>query len=394
MRPLAALLLALAACSVPLSGGPCQSDLNCPSGQGCDPSSGTCVECNPNEFMVNPAHQTGGDPAYASRCWFGTLTAALAAAGATGQAAVVKAAGWSSGEVVFSQARGESFPLSVPANVSLTTTDSPPVPSRYVVELDASAAAAVQLREGSGLSGFTVRRGSGTAADGVLVACGGAGGVNVASVALDGKGSTGSSGITHGVRLTGPCGATVRGVSVANMGGAGIRVESSGTAQVTVSGSTMVSNADSGLQLRLNGSASAAVSGNEISGNAGALPYGGRTAGGVLIYSGVPGGVTFTGNRVYGNKGDQVVVVPNSNGWNLAGGGSAAACASSPPTYNVFACYDTTAGGVAVSSVSGGAVDARFNRWANVPPTGADFLGPVNATGPGNEYCPAVSCPP
>jgi hypothetical protein len=114
----------------------------------------------------------------------------------------------------------------------------------------------------------------------------------------------------------------------------------------------------------------------------------------VLFYTGSPAGITFTGNRVYGNKGDQVVVVPNSSGWNLAGGGSAAACASSPPSYNVFACYDTGAGGVAVSSVSGGGVDARFNRWANVPPAAADFLGPVNATGPGNEYCPAVSCPP
>jgi hypothetical protein len=304
---------------------------------------------------------------------------------------------------------GEQFPLQVKPGVTLTTDDVPLAAAGYVVDLDnaAQVTAALLVEEDATLSGFLVRpSAAGGVGVGVEVACAASGTdrVRLSSVAVDGKGGLGSAVVARGVEVTGPCSVDLADVRVDNATGAGVYLASTGTADgsplLSLLGTTVAGAGDTGIQVRLDTQPflrpSLSIIGSEVTGNTGAQTYGAalRRAGGVLFWGGSPSTFTFHSNRVHGNKGDQVVVYSGSS-WDLNGGTTLAACGT---TSNVFACYDT-GGAVGLGLASAGSVEARFNSWANEPPTpGLDYVvaagGNVNAVGTGSDVCPAVPVPP
>jgi hypothetical protein len=232
----------------------------------------------------------------------------------------------------------------------------------------------------------------------------------VAGVLLEGKaGGTGPSLVDDGVHLTGACSAEVSAAAVRGMAQAGVRIESTGSAVATVDGSTIRECGDTGVVVRVGGSPTVRLTGNTVTANSGTTTSGLdpdlRTVGGVLFSGVKPASLTFTGNRVYANRGDQVMVASSTPGWSLAGG---TACAGSPavPPNNLIACYDAATNGVgpgvglSLVATSTGNVDARFNAWSGSPPqAGADFRvvagGTIDAGAAATAYCqlPPGLCP-
>jgi len=322
--------------------------------------------------------------------------------------------------MIFSEANGETFPVRVPAGVALDVADgslgdyvlqpASPVPAA------AGAAPVVALEEGASLADFVVRPGAAaTASDAVLLSCAASGGatahVTRSQVVGTPAGGTAPA-IDDGVHVVGACSADLSHVSVEGFARAGVRLEPAGPASVAVADGSIRACGDTGVVVVPSAQAQVRVTGQEITGNRGLTPRGtaGRTAGGVLFLGAKPASLAFTGNRVYGNRGDQVMVFSSfgtaADPWPLAGG---SAC-SNPPAApnNVVACYDPATNGsgagsgpgVGVIQVSSGVVDARFNSWTDYPPVGAvDYLpasgGVVDAIGGGNDFCaPAtVTCP-
>jgi hypothetical protein len=402
------------------------------SGLVCGATAVACA-CPANDGPDFLADAVAGSPAGASpaptgvaspaACRFRSLTDALAAAGAstrTGRA--VRASGWASGAaMVFSEANGEAFPIRVPAGVALTPQDG--VPGHYAIQPASPVPSAggvapvVALEEGAGLAGFGVRPGpSASASDALLIACGAATGATtrLADLDLEGTASGGSApSVDDGIQVSGPCSVELSRVAVTAFARAGVRVEVSGAASIALTEGSIRGCGDTGLVVAASGIASVRITGQEITGNRGSTPRGtaSRTVGGVLFLGAKPATLAFAGNRVYGNKGDQVMVFSSfgsaADPWNLAGG---TAC-SNPPAApnNVIACYDPAVNGsgagsgpgVGVIQASSGVVNARFNSWTDYPPVGdVDYLpgtgGVVDAIGAGNDFCAAatVTCPP
>jgi hypothetical protein len=322
--------------------------------------------------------------------------------------------------MIFSEANGEAFPIRVPGGVALQAPEA--TPAHYVIQpaspvpSSAGASPVVALEDGASLEGFVVRPGQASAAsDAVLLACSTSGGpaARVTAVSLEGTPSGGSvPSVDDGLHLAGACNAELSGVSVAGFARAGLRLEPTGSASVGVADGSIRACGDTGLVVAASALAAIRITGQEITANQGLTPRGtaSRTVGGVLFVGAKPASLAFTGNRVYGNRGDQIMVFSSfgtaADPWNLAGG---TACSNPPaPPNNVIACYDAATNGsgagsgpgVGVIQVSSGAVNARFNSWADYPPVGdVDYLpasgGVVDAVGGGNDFCAAagVTCP-
>ncbi len=385
----------------------------------CSGGSCTCPVNGGTEFVADAVQGSAvGAPFFPSgislppQCRFRSLgdalgAAATYAAGPPARTATVRAAGRSGGTMAFS---GEQFPLLVKHGVTLTTDDVPPAAGGYVVDLDnaAQVPAAVRVEEDASVSGFLVRPSTaGGALAGVEVSCAlpGADRVRISSVAVDGKGALATAVVARGVDVTGLCSADLVDVRVDRVTGAGVYLESAGTAAgapaLSLYRATVTGAGDTGIQVRLdaqNGHPSLSIISSEVTANTGALYGAGqRRAGGVLFYGANPSSLTFHGNRVHGNQGDQVVVYSTFS-WDMSGGAAAAACGV---TSNILACYDVARNGVGLALATAGTVDARFNSWANEPPTaGTDYFvaagGTINATGTGSDVCssvPAASCP-
>ena len=123
-----------------------------------------------------------------------------------------------------------------------------------------------------------------------------------------------------------------------------------------------------------------------------------RTVGGIFAVGNPPATLTFRGNLVHDNGGDQIYVGAAGGTWDLSG---AAGCAIADR--NVLA--KNTAPGVGVGLAAVGAtVSAKFNYWDSaLPVAGTDYItavgGVVDAgTGSGTDFClhdPAAdfSCP-
>jgi hypothetical protein len=153
-------------------------------------------------------------------------------------------------------------------------------------------------------------------------------------------------------------------------------------------------NGRGGVRLSVNEALS--VTATRICGNTGYLQsVVARTVGGIFALGNPPATVTFRGNLIHGNGGDQVTVAAASTEWNLSG---ISGCAVSDR--NVFANY--IAPGVGVAAVDA-TVSALFNYWSNAfPVANIDYTavsGSVDAgTGTGNSFClhtpPAdLNCP-
>jgi hypothetical protein len=491
----AAALILLASCSVPLDGGKCTTDQNCTSSERCsagtcvacvpDPtctadgssctdattvrhcqtnyggcrygwvekcdsqgklcgttSGSAACECPPYAGATFNADSDLGSPTdalpYATGadsppdCRIRTLTQALAKATAATPPATVRATGWSAGEKAFSKAKGETFPLEVRPNVTLTTSDPIPAPGHYAIVLDdVTAPAAVNLHEGGNVSGLVVRSTTGVG-DGIALACGTATPqASITSVDVEGAGK-----LQYGVDVKGTCGAAIADVTAAgatsaalvvnsatstvattvtggkyeasatgvkilqgsvtlagtevasntsaSASGVGLRV-GDGTKDVTVvaTGLSIHDNDDTGLIVQTTPTSSVTVTGATIRSNKGMnqpSQYGPamstRQAGGVLLWSASPGTFIFQNNKVYSNGFDQVGVYENTGSWNLGGGTSVTAC---NVTSNTFTCRDVANSGFAVYS-TGASVAAGYDFWQNDPPIiNQDVNGPVNA---------------
>lgn len=356
----------------------------------------------------DPVKPTGAPTPAA--CRFKSLASALTAA-SSGD--TVKMAGWTGAEVKFSNASsGESFPLVVKAGVTLTTDDAAPNPDHYVVEVDQAAPAQPVLRldHDAAASGFTVRPGgAGSASDAVLVNCAGPGTapVGLTSLVLNGRGALAAGAIGDGLRLLGTCGVNASSLVVENAIGAGIRVETSTQMlavppAISIAGSTIQGNGDSGMVVNVdasNGAPSLSLTGSVITSNRATtahtdttvVPNVTRRGGGLVLLAAAPNPLLFTGNRVYGNSYDQVLVWSSDTTWTLSG----LACDA---TSNLFKCYDTATGGgpwVGLSVLGGGTVSALNDAWVNgVPQSGLDYYKTPLSTVVTNLVCPGpFTCP-
>jgi len=160
-----------------------------------------------------------------------------------------------------------------------------------------------------------------------------------------------------------------------------------GQTGLTILDSLIVWNGTAGLVLSANDKL--VMQRTRICGNTGSnrtLSGQTRKVGGIFAVSNPPATLTFTGNWVHDNGGDQVYVGAGG-AWNLSG---APGCAMGDR--NVFANY--TAPGVGVAAV-GATVSALFNYWGAptaFPVAGTDYTavsGAVDAgTGSGNtDFC-------
>ena len=118
-----------------------------------------------------------------AECRFQKLGDALAVATAGGDRVVATSAG---GTGTFS---AETFPLTVSAGVTLTTSDTVPTPANYTIEFaSAGAPAAVSLGNSTVFEGFTIANGGGNAAAAAVSLTGT--GVTVDTVDLEGTGNS------------------------------------------------------------------------------------------------------------------------------------------------------------------------------------------------------------
>ncbi len=421
-------------------------DVDCAAGLECrgEGAEAACF-CPTNvgaEVVVDPgAGAPAGAPAPTgvrtpAACRFGTLEAGLAAA-RDGVASVVVAAGAPATYPV-------TAPLAIPPGVTLRADDEPPAPDQRVLSLEGDVAAGVTLAEGSALSGFTIRNGSApSSAVAVEVACAAGALARLADVIVEAAGA--SSTLADGIRASGACPLELSRVTVRGAAGAGLLVARAGAADtVLVADSTFDGNgvgvrvargdltlqravvkgndgvgvvggaagataADTRLTLeqstvRANGNTGVLVMadakrvhllGNRICGNASASQNCGtggvnRSVGGVCLYAAPAGDVSFSGNAIHANSGDQLMVAGGT--WNLDGPSGATACGAGR---NVFAGYlASSARGVFAAYAN---VSVRWNGWeVPSPRLGFDYeAAPAGySVDAGTGTSPNQVCPP
>lgn len=401
-------------------------------------------------------------------CRFKKLGDALAAAGRAVSAnptatPVVRAVGGASGTTVGfgAAATGETFPLTVPRQTTLASDSTTSGAAYEIVLDDGAAAAAIALSSRATLSHFSIRNVLGDAtARAVMLACDPASPdpVTLDSISIHGDGGAHKLGYGLLVGTTDTCGIVANAVSISGATVSGLHVDAaSGAVASTFTGGTVTScgkgiylrkgslkvngtrvaqntgfgiragesTGDSALELTdaivtSNGDTGVAVLNNRRLIVLGTIVWGNlattgwtngvttRRAGGVVLWGNPPSSATdfqFLGNKIYANKGDQVLgLASGSWTWNIDGAGCGVDSVTGRMQSNLFACYDTQS---ATPSYRGlvaldANVLARFESWANgVPTLVNDFAvigttGSVDATGPspGTSYCPAavVTC--
>jgi hypothetical protein len=144
-----------------------------------------------------------------------------------------------SGTATFS---GESFPLNVGANVTLTTADGTHNPASYVIAYG-GASSAVSLGAGAKLEGFTISNGAGS---GTAVSVAGAG-ATITHVSLAG---TGGTTLATGIDVSGSTNAAIDNTTVTGFS-TGLQVSTTSASATTLTSSTIKSSFD-GISL-LNG---------------------------------------------------------------------------------------------------------------------------------------------
>ena len=168
-----------------------------------------CPENTSTDFYANPVVNRAATPAPTGIesppwCAFPTIKAALNALEDDGGAGRVVASGAGDTPATF---RKETFPLTVPTSVTLTTNDDPDLdgsgldPTRYVVRFRGTASTAVDLAGGT-IRGMTFKNAHAVNAS-EMIACDTAGSV-LTAVALDGASSAGGL-ITRGLMAEDLC---------------------------------------------------------------------------------------------------------------------------------------------------------------------------------------------
>jgi hypothetical protein len=355
-------------------------------------SGGALCECPPSAaraLAVRPDGSPAGAPPYATGaasppgCAFRRLTDALAAAAAVAAeptaVATVTATGAAAGSTrTFSAAStGEVFPLAVMDRVRLASDEAAGGGAYEILfDADGAASAPVELHAGGALAGFTVRNGTGGAsADAIALRCDGRSTpALLAGVVLEGRGAAGAR-LGRGLVADGTCDLVGREVQVRGFSAAGAvvlngrlvldraRVEDnagygvrgndaafSAAPRVEIRDSKIVRNGDTGVALvsatevRITGTTVFANGAATSWGGPGAVPSGiARRAGGVVLWGNPPaaGSYEFGRNRIYSNRGDQVLALGTGSTWALDG---PAGCGSDAagPLYSHVGCYDRT----------------------------------------------------
>jgi hypothetical protein len=282
--------------------------------------SGAC-ECPEYVGTVVVAHP-GGSPSRSAvpfprgqasprECSFGTLTDAFATlAGTTAPSLVVIAGGDPGADVVFGTATGESWPLVVPANVTVRAAPAPSGAS--VIRGGTDPAAIGTLVRVQGTLEHIRIEGGGASGVGLELTCGAAGAPVLRDVVVDGVGHLDpglaiTPALRAGVAVVGSCGATLERVGVTGVAGPALSVEP-GAGAVQVAGGSY-SGSEIGVWLRggstllvPDGASSVSVSGNAW---LGVLVGGGVAAPAPLVS--VPG-ATLDRVVVSGNGGVGVVI--------------------------------------------------------------------------------------
>lgn len=355
--------------------------------------------------------------------------------------ATVTAIGAGADPVTFTSISGsahpeaENFPLEIKSRVILRS-DAPSSGGTYQIVFDGEGlpSAPVVLHSGGAFAGFTIQNGSGGHSnDAIALACDGPDPVLLTSVVLDGQ-RVGGSQLGRGVAAGAGCSLVARDLTVRNMSAAGVSLDAeltdpapvvsvsggtitgcgngvfarfghvvlqslriekntgigvranaelSGFPRVEIRNSKVVGNGDTGIVV---GNASEVrITGTTSSGNDAATAWGGfplsasRKAGGIVLIGNPPlGAVEFARNRIYGNGGDQVLVVGAATTWNLDGPSSCGSDASGP-LYSMIGCYDPTFAGTTLSyrgivAVNAN-VSAQYVGWQAITPSPNDVAG-------------------
>jgi hypothetical protein len=138
---------------------------------------------------------------------------------------------------------GETFPLTVSSNVTLTTADATPNPSNYHIQFNATGGSAVALSNGAALSGFTINNVNtgGMVNAAVAVTCS-VGTVTVTNLTLNGTGTNNvmTAGVQIGAATMNTCTGTFNNLTIGGFLN-GVTINSSSGSAATLSNS-IISN--------------------------------------------------------------------------------------------------------------------------------------------------------
>ena len=150
-------------------------------------------------------------------CRFATLTYGLTKVGSPGRVVAISA-------TVPASFGSETFPLMIPAGVSLVTADATPTASDYVIAYSGGVGSVVTLGDDTLLRGFSINA---TGGAGSMVSCT-KGTVTLDTLLLNGGGAVG-----NGLEVGTTCSATLQSVSVVDFAAAALSVSTSGTVNIT-----------------------------------------------------------------------------------------------------------------------------------------------------------------
>jgi hypothetical protein len=311
----------------------------------------------------------------------------------------------------------DAAPIVIPAGVTLIGDESAPVePTNRVLEVRGAAAAALVVEAGASVRGVTVRRfAAGAPGVGVLVDGGSpAGGNSLEAVRVDfptsgfpfaiGLRVAGGNAVVSDVSMSNVHvkGATVAGLEVNRVAAGDVVLVTGSTfdqnqvgvsllkGHLTMSESTVKRSVAEGVVaatgtpgqtglaltndliswngrggVRLSVNESLSITGTRICENVGvdrSLPGATRSVGGIYAVGDPPAALTFQGNIIDHNGGDQMLVGVSGSSWDFTGSSSNLCLAS---TRNTIANYRTPGVGIAVVGAS---VVAKFNSWGSAFP--------------------------
>lgn len=429
----------------------------------CPPATTSSFELSVAADGASPDVLPFGTGASAPRgCGFATITEALVRAGQLRQVdpsavVTVSVTGAPPGGVrSFSSATGERFPLRLDRRVVLRSDAGAGGGTYEIVAQDSTMpdVSAFALLEGTRVHGFTVRKGGTGAAGFAFAAACPVNGVppRISAVTIDGRGPDGAR-LAGGIRTVLSCpieleevhvrnaevgvawdpepgsGAllSLRGGSITASGSDGLRATAGAVlldgVRVAENGRRGIDVAGAALELRSsnvvrNGDTGVAVSSpgalrlvrNTIWGNAATTEWGGsavpsgitRRAGGVVLSGIPPADLELWGNRIYGNRGDQLLVHGSALAiWTLDRPATPTCSDALGPVTNVFGCYDPTPAGTTGPSRGIVAIDAGAsarNQWwsGGTPSSPADAArlpsGTVDVTTACPSPAPALDC--
>jgi hypothetical protein len=159
-------------------------------------------------------------------CRYQSLTKGIASVAAAGTVTAISA-------TLPASFTAETFPLAVPAGVTLTTADAVATPADYVITYNAAATTAVTLAAGSTLKGLSVVNDHGNTTA-TLVSCA-AGAVTLSGLDLDGAGA-----VSDGLDVLGTCAASLNAVLIQGVTAVALDANSSGTS--TISGGALTAS--------------------------------------------------------------------------------------------------------------------------------------------------------